>query len=142
MTPTEILTQHHLRKTPARISVVQCLQASERALSESEIHENMQESYDRITFYRTVQTLMEAGVLHRIVADNTTIRYALNHCTEQHHEHQNDHVHFYCTRCGTVECLKEVASQTYILPKGYIKKECSIVIKGICKNCADTETNK
>jgi Fur family transcriptional regulator, ferric uptake regulator len=97
----------------------------------------MQDSYDRITFYRTIQTLMEAGVIHRIVADNTTVRYALNHCTSQIHEHNNDHVHFYCTKCGTVECLKGVVIQQYKLPDGYNEEECNVVIKGLCKQCSE-----
>lgn len=135
MTPAEILTLHHLRKTPTRIAIVQNLLTSSLPLSENEIHEKMQENYERITFYRTVLTLIEAGVIHRIVADNTTVRYALNHCTPQHHEHYSDHVHFYCSQCGKVECLKGVAVQQYLVPDGYRKDECNVVIKGICKHC-------
>lgn len=137
MTSAEILTLHNLRKTPTRLAIVQNLQTSDLPLSENEIHEKMQESYDRVTFYRTVQTLMAAGVLHRIVADNTTVRYALNHCTPQYHEHNNDHVHFYCTRCGKVECLKGVTVQQYLLPDGYRKDESHVVIKGICNQCTN-----
>jgi Fur family transcriptional regulator, ferric uptake regulator len=142
MTPAEILAHHHLRKTPARLIVVQCLLKSELPLSESEIKEKMQESYDRVTFYRTIQALLKAGIVHRIVPDNTTIRYALNHCTLLHHVHDNDHVHFYCTQCETVECLEEVAVQSYSLPEGYQKKECNVVIKGICKQCTAKNTSK
>jgi len=139
MTSAEILTLHHLRKTPTRLTLVQHLLDSNRPMSENEIHEKMQESYDRITFYRTIQTLIESGVIHRIVADNTTVRYALNYCTPKHHEHNSSHVHFYCSQCGKVECLKEVAVQPYFLPDGYSEEECNVVIKGICKQCASKE---
>ena len=81
MTSAEILSNHLLRKTPARLSIVQHLLTSDTPLSESDFHEKMQENYDRITFYRSMQTLMEAGIVHRIVADNTTLRYALNQCS-------------------------------------------------------------
>lgn len=136
MTSAEILTLHHLRKTPTRLAIIEHLKASELPMSEYEIHEKMQASYERITFYRTIQTLMEAGIVHRIVADNTTVRYALNHCTSLHHEHHTDHVHFYCTRCGKVECLKKVPVQKYQVPVGYQKNECHVVIKGFCDRCA------
>jgi len=136
MTPAEILTLHQLRKTPTRLAIVQHLLASTLPLSESDIHDKMLESYDRITFYRTIQTLMESGVIHRIVADNTTVRYALNYCTRKNHQHQNNHIHFYCSQCRKVECLKEVLIQSYPLPDGYTKEECNVVIKGLCKQCA------
>ncbi|MDD4920965.1 MAG: transcriptional repressor [Bacteroidales bacterium] len=137
MTASEILTLHHLRKTPTRIAIVQNLLTSGLPLSENDIREKMQDSYERITFYRTIQTLMEAGIIHRIIADNTTVRYALNHCTSQQHKHQSDHVHFYCTQCGRVECLKEIAVQQYFVPDGYRKDECEVMIKGICKQCSE-----
>jgi Fur family transcriptional regulator, ferric uptake regulator len=135
MTSAEILSLHHLRKTPARLAIVQHLLTSTLPQSESEIHEKMHETYDRITFYRSIQTLMEAGVVHRIVADNTTVRYALNQCTEKQHEHHNDHVHFYCKKCGCVECLNGIVIGNYPLPNGYQKEDCDVVIKGVCKNC-------
>ncbi|MDP4278532.1 MAG: transcriptional repressor [Bacteroidota bacterium] len=136
MTPTEILTLHHLRKTPTRLAIVQYLQTSPLPQSENELHQKMQASYDRITVYRTIQTLMETGVIHRITVDSTTVRYALNHCTVQLHEHDNNHVHFYCTNCGKLECLKGVSIQPYQLPEGYRKEECHVVIKGLCKQCS------
>lgn len=139
MTSAEILSIHHLRKTPARLAIVQHLQTSNLPQSESEIHEKMQESYDRITFYRSIQTLMEAGIVHRIVADNTTVRYALNQCSDHQHEHFANHVHFYCKQCGSVECLKEVAIQQYELPDGFQKQECDVVIKGLCRKCTEKE---
>jgi len=136
MTPTEILTQHHLRKTPTRLAIVKYLQTAPFPQSENDIHKKMLDSYDRITFYRTIQTLMESGIIHRIVADNTTVRYALNHCTSALNEQDVDHVHFFCTKSGKVECMEEVAVQEYHLPDGYKKEECDVVVKGLCKQCA------
>jgi len=135
MTPTEILTLYHLRKTPTRLSILEYLQISHLPQSENDIHKKMQDSYDRITFYRTIQTLMEAGIIHRIVADNTTVRYALNHYNSQLDEQNHDHVHFYCTKCGKVECMEEVVVQPYHLPDGYKIEECNVVVKGLCRQC-------
>jgi Fur family transcriptional regulator, ferric uptake regulator len=136
MSPTEILMLHHLRKTPTRLAILEYLQTTLLPQSENDIHKKMQDSYDRITFYRTIQTLMESGIIHRIVADNTTVRYALNHCTSVLNEQDADHVHFFCTKCGKVECMEEVAVQPYQLPEGYKKEECDVVVKGLCKECA------
>lgn len=136
MTPAEILTLHHLRKTPTRLAIIQSLEHSGLPLSENDMHGKMSGSHDRITFYRSIQTLMETGIIHRIVADNTTVRYALNLCTQHQHVHTNDHVHFLCTRCSKVECLKGISVQHYELPEGYLREECEVIIKGICKQCA------
>ncbi|MCX6308921.1 MAG: transcriptional repressor [Bacteroidia bacterium] len=137
MTAADILSNHHLRKTPARLAIVQHLLSSNFPQSESEIREKMQDAYDRITFYRSIQVLMETGIVHRIIADNITVRYALNQCTQHLHEHFNDHVHFYCKQCGSVECLKDIAIGSYPLPEGYQKEECDVVIKGLCRNCSE-----
>jgi len=136
MTPAEILTLHQLRRTPTRLAIIQSLMLANLPLSESDINKTMSGTYDRITFYRSIQTLMEAGIIHRIVADNTTVRYALNQCNQDQHVHTNDHVHFYCKECTKVECLKSVSIQHYELPEGYSREECEVIIRGICKQCA------
>jgi Fur family ferric uptake transcriptional regulator len=137
MTAAEFLNLHKLRKTPARLSIIRNLMASSRPLSESDFREKMQETYERITFYRSMQTLMEAGVIHRIVADHMNVCYALNSCTMKQHEHLSDHIHFHCIKCGMIECLKGVTIQHYTLPDGYQNKECNVMVKGICKQCTE-----
>ena len=78
--------------------------------------------------------MMEAGIIHRIVVDNTTIKYALNHC-EHGHVHAADHVHFQCTRCNTLDCLNDVKTSQYLMPEGYEMEQCEVIIKGLCCNC-------
>lgn len=134
MNAAEILKIHQLKKTSPRVTIINTLQTSQFPLSENEVKEKMGELYDRITFYRSVHTLMEAGVIHRIVADNTTIKYALNHCTEGHH-HEADHVHFFCEQCKALVCMNDIKIQSYDLPDGFVKKDCDVVIKGLCTSC-------
>jgi len=137
MNPVEILKNHQVKKTLTRISVIKILQESKEPMSEMEIKEFMQDSYDRITFYRTIQTLMNSGIIHRIVADNVTVKYALN-CCEESHRHVVNHVHFYCTNCQAVTCLEEVKVEKYILPIGFEIKESDVVIKGLCNKCSSS----
>jgi len=134
MNASEILHQHDIKKTSSRIAIINALQNSSLPLSESEIKEIMQEQYDRITFYRNVQTLADSGVIHRIVIDNTLVKYALN-CCEHGHQHAANHVHFFCKRCQKTVCLQEVGVQPYALPNGYNMTDCEVVIKGVCKTC-------
>lgn len=136
MTAADILTLHHLRKTPTRLSIIQSLMSTSLPQSESDMHVKMPATYDRITFYRSIQTLLETGIIHRIVADNTTVRYALNHCSIHFHNHTSNHVHFYCKKCLKVECLKDISVHEYELPEGYSSDSCDVVIKGLCKQCS------
>lgn len=134
MNASEILHQHNIKKTSSRVAIINALQSSELPLSENEIKEVMQEQYDRITFYRNVQTLSESGIIHRIVIDNTLVKYALN-CCEHGHQHSTNHVHFFCKSCQQTVCLEDVCVQQYTLPSGYKMTDCEVVIKGVCQTC-------
>ncbi len=134
MNAVEILQNHQLKKTTPRVAIIRALQESTLPLSENEVKEKMGDMYDRITFYRSVQTLMKTGIIHRIVVDNVTVKYALNHCEEKHH-HKTNHVHFFCYKCNVLICLDDVKTQTYQLPKGFTTRQCDVVIKGLCKTC-------
>lgn len=134
MTAPEILKQHDIKKTPARVAMINVLQNSEFPVSESEIKEEMSNLYDRITFYRNIQTLSAAGIIHKIVADNTTVRYALNSC-EHGHKHTAGHAHFFCEGCRVVICMSQIKVPEYELPKGFRYADCDVIIRGICEKC-------
>jgi Fur family ferric uptake transcriptional regulator len=134
MNATEILKLHEIKKTPGRIAIINALVNHNQPLSENEIKAEMQEMYDRITFYRNVQALTQAGIIHKIVIDNTTVKYGINHC-DHGHQHQNEHAHFFCEQCHSVVCLEEVKIPEYNLPSGYKCTESDIIIKGKCKKC-------
>ncbi len=138
MTAIEVLKIHNVKKTASRVAIIQALQTSHDPLSEHEIKEIMGELYNRITFFRTAQTLEESGIIHRIVVDNTLVKYALNHCGKTHN-HQPNHVHFYCTNCKSLVCMEDIKTQNYELPEGYSSVQCDVVIKGICKKCDSSQ---
>ncbi len=134
MKATDILEYHQVKKTTPRVALIQALQKGNGPLSESEIKELMGELYDRVTFYRSVQTLSQAGIIHRIVADNVLVKYALNNCENGHH-HQVDHAHFYCRKCHNLYCLKSIKIRKLSLPEGFLDEEHDLIIRGICDTC-------
>lgn len=138
MNALEILKLHKIKKTPGRIAIIQAIQAHHSPLSENEIKEAMKEMYDRITFYRNVQTLSAAGIIHKIVIDNTLVRYGLNCCESkhEHHVHRNEHAHFYCEECQSVECLEQIKIPNFSLPEGYKSMDSDIIIRGKCEKCS------
>ncbi len=138
MNAEEILQNHQVKKTTARVAIVQALLESLYPLSENEVKFQMGERYDRITFFRNTQTLIEAGIIHRIVVNNTNIKYAMNRCEEKH-QHETDHVHFFCQHCNLLVCLMETKTQAYPLPKGYSVEQCEVIIKGLCEKCSQSK---
>ncbi len=134
MNVIELLKSHQLKKTAPRVAILNVLNNSKIPQSESEIKQAIGDLYDRITFYRSMHSLIEVGMIHKIVIDNTLVKYALNNCTDEH-VHEVDHVHFYCKTCSKVMCMEEVKIMLYVLPQGYSKNECDVVIKGCCGSC-------
>lgn len=135
MQAVEILHHQKLKKTSPRLAIIEALQSSRLPLAESEISILMGSHYDRTTFYRSIQTLEEAEIVHRIVVDKLIVRYALNHF-DNVSKHQPDHAHFYCNKCKRLICLEEIHPGPYRLPAGFQTKESEVIIKGLCNKCS------
>jgi Fur family ferric uptake transcriptional regulator len=135
MTPVDILQQHHIKKTSSRVAILQALKRGGFPLTEAEIKAQMGDLYDRITFYRNMQSMAEAGILHRIVVDNTLVKYALNPCDKKNCHHIN-HAHFFCRKCSKLICLDEIEIETK-LPEGYVREEVELLVRGVCNLCVD-----
>ena len=131
MNATDILKRMGLKKSAQRIRVINILKDKGMPMAEDEIKVAMGEIYDRVTFYRTMQALEKAGVVHRILIDNNKSEYAFN-VEDGHHSH----VHFLCTKCGAVSCLRDVMVADYRLPEGYVPAESEVLIKGVCPSCS------
>lgn len=149
-----------VRVTQARISVLETLLAARNAMSHQDVQDALT-SMDRVTLYRALDCLTEAGLTHKIASDDRIFRYSVGkeHSEHQHtHKHghtQHQHGHFKCTRCSRVFCLDgtsyagllesvlptsiknplESALQT-TLGKGFESHEVELTIKGWCADCA------
>ena len=134
MNPVEILQQHQIKKTSPRVAIIQALQKAGTPLTEAEIKANMGDFYDRVTFYRSMRTMSVAGILHRIVVDNTLVEYALNPCSKGNCHHIK-HAHFFCRMCNELTCLGKIELETRI-PEGYISEEAELLIRGVCSRCS------
>ncbi|MDD4771454.1 MAG: transcriptional repressor [Bacteroidales bacterium] len=131
MTAKQLLQQHKLKRTSCREGMLELFLASKEALSENELREQLSGSYDRTTFYRSFITLLDAGIIHKIVVDNILTKYALT--TPMTREHQ--HVHFFCTHCETTKCIQTDVEITIQLPEGFHQDSMDILIKGSCNHC-------
>lgn len=131
----EILKRSQLSITDSRTKILELFQQANGALAHADIEKKTDESFDRVTIYRTLQTFVEKGIIHTIPTSDNSVRYALckDQCSQGHH-HDN-HVHFICDVCDITYCLESIETPEVILPNGFKSKRTDVVISGICKNC-------
>jgi Fur family ferric uptake transcriptional regulator len=118
-----LLRDASVRVTAARTNVLSTLLTTRAALSHQDIQDTFTEM-DRVTLYRALDCLTEAGLAHKIAVDDRIFRYSAG---AEHHEHangsshqhrkqqaQHQHGHFKCTRCARVFCLDDTADATFL----------------------------
>jgi len=134
-TQAQILKDFHLRSTTSRSAILDLFIHNHHALSYSDIEREVAESFDRVTVYRTLKTFLDRGLVHKVLDDGGSLKYALctDHCANNNHHH--DHVHFKCTRCGQTNCLDDVEVPRVKLPVGYQVSEINLLIQGVCQKC-------
>ena len=128
-----LLINHALRVTDCRIDVLEKFYNNTHALSFKDLELSL-EDYDRVTLYRTLNSFIEKGLLHRIPSDDGFASYGLcrSECSDKAHHH--DHVHFKCNVCGHIECLPAYHVPKVELPD-YEVKEQNLIVNGICRLC-------
>jgi Fur family ferric uptake transcriptional regulator len=134
MNPKDILGDYALKLTSCRQEVLQLFLERSQALGQADIEKEVDPTHDRVTVYRTIKTFLDKGILHKVLDDAGITKYALcNECAKNNHNHE--HVHFKCEKCGQTLCLEKTAIPSINLPKGYIINEKYILIQGICASC-------
>jgi Fur family ferric uptake transcriptional regulator len=132
------LATYSLRNTPCREAVLRAFEDAGYALSQGDVEQYLVSQFDRVTIYRTLKTFLTSGMIHKVLDDQGSIKYALckTVCWHDGHQHQHDHVHFKCVQCGQTTCLETVHIPNIPLPEHFIKQESNLLIQGICKPCS------
>jgi Fur family ferric uptake transcriptional regulator len=135
-----------VRMTAARVKVLAALLGAERAFSHQDIQDTLADM-DRVTLYRALDCLTDAGLAHKIAGDDRVFRYSAG---DEHglpaqgqHTPQHQHGHFKCTRCARVFCLDSIGEAGLLqdalqetLGKGFQSHDIEFTIKGWCADCA------
>lgn len=130
----EILKNNKLRVTSCRRDVLKTFLQKQVALSHSDLEDDLKENYDRVTIYRTLKTFLDSDLIHKVLDDSGATKYAL--CLHDVQNHDHEHVHFKCVKCGQTNCIDEVSLPVIKLPDGYISQEMNLLVQGVCKNCS------
>ncbi|NAS13967.1 Fur family transcriptional regulator [Poritiphilus flavus] len=120
------------RKTPTKEAVLKILKDSGRAMSQEGIESEINIEINRATIYRILNRFCEDGLVHKIVAEDGKQYFALClNCSEK--KHRDNHFHFRCLSCQSIECLEEPVN--FSVPAGYQVTSLNCVISGVCKDC-------
>lgn len=136
-TAAEALKQYGLRLTDSREAILCLFLEKDFALSQGDLETLLAGRFDRVTLYRTLKTFLEQGLVHKVLDDGGTLKYALcrDACRRTDHVHHHDHVHFKCRNCGQTTCIDNLHIPAVALPSGYTREETSLLVQGLCPGC-------
>ncbi len=120
-----------LRVTAARLLVLRTMQAARNALSHADLEAALPEPMDRVTLYRTLDSLVEAHLLARSVGPDRIGRFTLFSGDGQH----DAHPHFHCDDCGRVYCLPGRRPRPPAVPAGFDVEGVDLQVHGHCPSC-------
>lgn len=145
----DLLKRGKLRVTSVRMAILRVLRDSRVAMDAADVARAIKdagEDADRVTVYRTLNSLVDSGIAHRVDPGDRVFRFSLTdhgRCTGEHHEHE--HPHMVCDSCGAVECVED--AEVIIKPRTDLPPETprhrlkltqqDIMLHGTCDKCAD-----
>ena len=130
----QMLRRAKLYCTEARIAILRALLETARPIRQDQITpQSARGTFNRVTVYRTLESLVEAGLVHRVFTQDRAWYFELaDHCSEK-----QCHPHFTCTHCGVTHCLTDTSlPMAKISQKGFIIYRQQVRLEGLCPACA------
>lgn len=135
------------RVTGARVRVLAELMQAGEALAHTDLQRRLEqgeqnEVLDRVTLYRVLDWLVEAGLAHRVAGPDRAWRYSAQ---GQLPAGPARHGHFRCRDCERVVCMDASPalerSLADMLPAGYRSDAFELTLLGLCAACAKGPVN-
>lgn len=128
----QLLRTMGLRVTPQRKRILRELAKVKAPVSHAELSERLEgASLDRVTIWRNLLALTDAGVLLRTQLGDNVWRFELLDTTSPQH---GLHPHFVCNICGNVACLP--ANSVSLLGDAARNEVAEVQLRGRCVACA------
>ena len=129
-----LLIEMGVNPTPVRILVYKSLSESEKPLSLSDLETKL-ETVDKSTISRTLTTFKDKHLIHSFNDGSGSTKYEV--CKSRKELEESDlHVHFRCENCGVTVCLTTVMIPEVKLPEGYVPREATYIVTGVCPECS------
>lgn len=131
---SQILKAKGLKATPGRILLLEALAKRAEPLSVGTLHSVVKKAVDQVTVYRTLESLVNAGLVAIVDLRHGHAHYELI-------EGRNHHHHMICVSCGEIEDIencdissfsKKALSQS---KKFASINDHSLEFFGLCKKC-------
>jgi len=130
---TELLGSANLRRTSPRVAILAVLFGADRPLAQQQIAARLGgRCPDKVTTYRTLETFVKAGLVHKAYLQNRKWHFELAHnCTES-----QCHPHFTCNNCGQTHCLPEISMPMANAENGFVIEHQRVQLEGLCPDCS------
>lgn len=146
------LRERGMRVTRSRLDVLRVLSASPSPMQAQDVIDALPHgNADRVTVYRTLNTLVESGMAHKVDPGDRVWRYGLlaaadrdassgPHPHPSAHPHEG-HAHFVCDDCGTIRCLEDATIRVSLNNKNDGEKfkitQKDVYLHGTCEKCLE-----
>lgn len=132
-----VLDAHSLKKTPLRRSILLAFTEAKSALTQGDLIELISKEFkvvDRVSIYRNLAHLKDAGVLHEVDSNNYVF------CSHECAEHA--HLLLFCQKCHKHKEIKDHERiDSFMLALGnfrFFGKKQPVFLRGVCTSCAPT----
>ena len=118
--------------TKARVSVIRALLRVNRPVTQDQVTQRLDDSFDRVTVYRTLDSLTKANLVHKVFLEERACHYELaHHCSKT-----QCHPHFTCSSCGQTHCLTDLDIPLAHSPhNGFLIRRQQVRLEGLCPTC-------
>lgn len=131
----QVLKRHSLKKTALRRSILLAFLKAKGPLTQADLIETLSDliaTFDRVSVYRNLAHLKEAGILHEL----ETNKYVF--CSHECDSH--GHLLLYCLRCQKHQEITDHPSIAQLMTAvgrfGFFSKGRSLFLKGVCSSCS------
>jgi Fur family transcriptional regulator, ferric uptake regulator len=127
----QLLERHEFRVTEQRMTLLRELAKLRVPVSHPELTERLAGTgLDRVTIYRNLLSLTDAGVLVRTQLGDNVWRFELPQTDGAEH---GQHPHFVCTDCGDIACLPSNTVRLY--GEATRNQVAEVQLRGLCVSC-------
>ena len=134
-----LLESAGLEPTPNRLRILEIIGNNRFPLSAADILSTVERSHsiNRVTVYRILELLVDHKLAERLSAGGRAAHYGL-----APNDNHAPHHHFFCTRCGRMDCLNpgsiDLSSESLRKTFSGQIERIEIRVDGVCRNCLNS----
>lgn len=134
----KLLKSADLRCTQCRMSILSALLEAKKPITREQITSALsQKAPNKVTIYRTLESLLQANLVHKAFVKNRTWHFEPAHnCTTD-----QCHPHFTCKSCNQTHCLTAMSLPMAKSPhNGFVIQHQKVQLEGLCPDCHNKNT--